>query len=147
VGLGGAHSDAVICAIVAAAILFPAGYLALRQTLEVEELSVAPGGGVTYRNWVGRMRTLSREAIARVVLEPVDVSTITPRPAKWYLFLVDGQDRCRLRVLVSTFVAARWTPSLPSAAGCPWFGSTRTTCSRDPAAGRGCSISSTGAGS
>jgi hypothetical protein len=101
----GGHSASVLYGLVTAAVLFPGGYLALRRALRVEELSLAPGGGVTYRNWVGRTRTVSHDAIARVVLEAVNVSTVMPRPAKRYLFLVDGQGRCRLRVLVSIFVA------------------------------------------
>ena len=103
--LADGHPSAVLYALITAAILFPCGYLALRRALTTEELTIPAGGGLVYRNWMGRTRTVSREAIARVVLEPVNVSTITPRPPKWYLFLVDGDGRCRLRVLMSIFDA------------------------------------------
>ena len=103
--LANGHSSAVLYALITAAILFPGGYLALRRALTTEELTIPAGGGLVYRNWMGRTRTVGRDAIARVVLEPVNVSTITPRPPKWYLFLVDGDGRCRLRVLLSIFDA------------------------------------------
>jgi hypothetical protein len=103
--LAGGHPDAALYGIIAAAILLPAAYLALRRALTTEELTIPAGGGLVHRNWMGRTRTVGREAIARVVLEPVNVSTITPRPPRWYLFLVDGDGRCRLRVLMSIFDA------------------------------------------
>ena len=103
--LANGHPDGALYALVTAAILFPGGYLALRRALRTEVLTIPDGGGLVYRNWTGRTRTVDRGAIGRVILEPVNVSTVMPRPPKWYLFLVDGDGHCRLRVLHSIFDA------------------------------------------
>lgn len=101
----GGHSDAALYGLITAAILFPGAYMAMCRSLKVEVLSVPEGGGVAFRNWVGRTTTLGREQVARLVLQPVDVSTASPRPPKWYLFVVDPDGRFRLRVLISVFDA------------------------------------------
>jgi hypothetical protein len=80
-----------------AVVVFPLVYLCLQVRVRLAVTRLTPMT-VSARTWYGRLRTVPRQSIARVVLLSVDLSTVSARPPIDYMLFVDPRGRCRLRV-------------------------------------------------